>query len=411
MSCDITDILSHKSLAAYFQPVVSINEKKISGLEGLIRGISPDSAEIILPLYLFSAAESRGLETELDRACRETVIDAFKSINRDDILLFLNLHSSILDKTAGSNHLVNTVRRSGIDPQNIVIEINESRVRETSLLKAFVEKYRKEGFLIALDDVGCGFSNMDRISLTRPDIVKIDISLVRNICTDFYVREVFHALVNLSTKIGALVVAEGVETEEEAIETLELGANMIQGYCISKPQKAKDLSTTPFEEKIEHIAKRFRASEKKKLLQSKNNYSKLNSIANDFASNLETVSAEDFDETLVKIVERSSIVECLYILDEDGIQSSNTVFNCAMKDTRHNKLFSPAKKGADHSMKNYYCYMKNAGLRKYITEPYESLASGNLCMTFARVFQDKHKMHYILCLDFKVDDRKDTLLH
>ncbi len=406
MTCDIIEILARKSLAAYFQPLVSITEKRIIGLEGLIRGIDVDSGEIIPPLDLFDAAESKGLQTELDRACRETVIDSFKSLCRDDILLFLNLHSSILDKTAGSNHLFNTVRHSGVAPQNIVIEINESGVRETSVLKSFTDNYRKEGFLIAMDDIGCGFSNMDRISLIKPDIVKIDMSLIRNICTNFYVKEVFNALVNLSNKIGALVVAEGTESENEAIVTLELGANMIQGYCISKPQKLNGIFSAAIEEKIDCIAAKFRETEKEKLLQNKVYYSRLDSIANGYIDSLTTVSKDYFNEILGKIADDNDIVECLYILDNNGIQVSSTVFTCSVKNIRRNGLFAPANKGADHSLKNYYRYMKNAGVSRYLTEPYASLASGNLCATFTCEFYDRNKTGYILCIDFKVEENK-----
>jgi EAL domain-containing protein (putative c-di-GMP-specific phosphodiesterase class I) len=406
MTCDITEILARKSLTAYFQPVVSITEKRIIGLEGLIRGIDIDTGEIIPPLYLFNAAESKGLQTELDRACRETVLDTFKSIHRDDILLFLNLHSSILDKTAGSNHLLNTVRHFGITAQNIVIEINESEVKETSLLKSFTDHYRKEGFMIALDDIGCGFSNMDRISLIKPDIVKIDMSLVKNIYRNFYVREVFGALVNLSNKIGALVIAEGTETENEAIITLELGANMIQGYCLSKPQKINEMFSPAIEAKIDYIATKFKETEKDKLLQNQEYYNRLNSIANAFTGALANVSEHYFDDVLAKIADDNSIVECLYILDNNGIQVSNTVFPRFGSNIRRNGLFAPASKGTDHSLKSYYRYMKNAGISKYLTESYASLASGNLCVTFSSEFYDSNKTAYILCIDFKVEENK-----
>ena len=410
MMCDITEILARKSLAAYFQPVVSITEKRIIGLEGLIRGIDTGTGEIIPPLILFNAAESVGLQTELDRACRETVLDTFKSLNRNDVLLFINLHSSILDTTAGSNHLLNTVRQFGIEEQNIVIEMNESEVRKTSLLKSFTDHYRKEGFMIALDDIGCGFSNMDRISLIKPDIVKIDMSMVRNICTNFYVKEVFGSLVNLSNKIGALVIAEGTETDNEAIITLELGANMIQGYCVSKPQKISELFSSAIEDRVDCIAKKFRETEKQKLLQNREYYDRLNIIANEFIDNLAAVSVDYFDEILAGIADCNCMIECSYILDNDGIQVSDTVFSCPGNNAGRNGLFAPARKGADHSLKSYYRYMKNAGINKYLTESYASLASGNLCVTFTGEFYDSNNTGYILCIDFKAEDKKQLSL-
>ena len=138
-----------------------------------------------------------------------------------------------------------------------MIEINETKVQDNAALKRFAETYREFGFMIALDDVGTGFSNMDRILLIKPDIIKIDMSLIRNIHNDYYKQGVFKSLVNMSNKIGALVVAEGVETEEEAIQILRLGGHMIQGYFFSKPQEIFDESNIFSNNKMEMLSKSF----------------------------------------------------------------------------------------------------------------------------------------------------------
>jgi EAL domain-containing protein (putative c-di-GMP-specific phosphodiesterase class I) len=408
MAFDIEDVINNKKLVAYFQPVISIAKKNVCGLEGLIRGTNTDTGEIISPLELFNAAECRAVQLELDRACRETIIQTYMSIyeRRKDMLLFLNIHSPILDKAVGSNHLINMVRHYRIKPADIVIEINESKVQDTVLLKKFVDTYRNYGFLIALDDMGSGFSNLDRISIIKPDIVKTDMSLTRNICADFYVQEVFRSLVSLSMKIGALVVAEGVETEEEAIQTLELGANMIQGFYLSKPQKMNDILSESLNRRINIIAESFQYLERNKIIRNRRRNNKLKSIMSGVTMRLALVSAENFDAELLQTVNSSDLIECAYILDETGIQASSTVFSSSIVEIKRNRLFSPAEIGADHSLKIYYRYLKSANTRRYITEPYASLASGNLCITFANTFQDRHNKKYILCIDFKVNGMK-----
>jgi hypothetical protein len=82
------------------------------------------------------------------------------------------------------------------------------------------------------------------------------------------------------------------------------------------------------------------------------------------------------------------------------------VFSRSGNKIRNNVLLAPASKGTDHSLKRYYRYMKNAGINKYLTEPYASLASGNLCVTFTGEFYDSNKTTYILCIDFKVEENK-----
>jgi EAL domain-containing protein (putative c-di-GMP-specific phosphodiesterase class I) len=406
MTFDIGDVISGKKLIAVFQPIVSVIKRSVCGLEGLIRGIS-DSGDLIPPLDLFAAAERRGVELELDRACRETIAVAYREIQSriKEPLLFLNLRSSVLDKAVGSNHLINMVRRCELDPHDIVIEINESRVRDTGMMKKFVDVHRKRGFLIALDDVGCGFSNLHRISLLKPDIVKIDISLVRNICDDFYVQEVFRAVTDLSTKIGALVIAEGAETEDEVIQTMELGASIIQGFYFSEPKRIIDAGLlSSLNGKIGNMAEHFRTVEGKKAVENRKKYNEFINITRIISRYLSAVSVSRFDEALLKSVNAVDVIECAYILDEKGIQCSATVFPDAFPETGRSRLFSPARIGVDHSLKSYYRCLKDAHIRQYVTGSYTSLASGNVCITISKSFQLAHTAQYILCVDFRVAD-------
>lgn len=176
---DINDIIMKRSLVANFQQIVSVSRKMVIGFEGLIRGVDTVTGEIVAPLKLFEAARKENQTLELDRACRETVIEAFSKIythNREK-LLFLNLDASVLQNTVGSDYLLNQVRQYGIDPSNVVIEISEKRVQGNAALKKFADAYKKYGFMMALDDVGSEWSNIDRILLIKPDIIKIDIMI------------------------------------------------------------------------------------------------------------------------------------------------------------------------------------------------------------------------------------------
>jgi hypothetical protein len=128
-------------------------------------------------------------------------------------------------------------------------------------------------------------------------------------------------------------------------------------------------------------------------------YWKLESIVRDIAARLAKTRVVKFTGKLEETIQRYREIECAYVLDEKGVQVSGTVFaNDAAP--RNNKLFSPASPGADHSLKVYYHYLKYAELDKYLTEPYSSLANGNLCRTFSCFFRRERKT-YVLCLDFK----------
>lgn len=393
---DIKKILRNKALTAHFQQVVYVTRKVVCGMEGLIRGT--EAGVTVSPKTLFDAAQKKGLTLELDRLCREKVIEAFGRIypQNKDKLLFLNLDASILDNVWGSEYLMRQSQRYGINPQNIVVEINETKVQDGEALKAFIAFYRKAGFLIALDDVGAGFSNLDRIPIVKPDIIKVDIGLVRNIQNDYHKQEVVKSLIRLATQIGAMVVAEGVETEEEAIETLRLGVNMIQGFYFSRPAV---LSGKPFDnERIDTLAANFKSYMTDAFRHERRTYKQIASIAESALTELN--GCEAFNERLHLIVGSHDMVECAYVLDESGLQCSETVFGSGKCGARENLIFYSASSGTDHSMKLYYYQIANGKRDKYMTEPYVSLATGNLCVTFAETFKSADNKKYILCMDF-----------
>lgn len=397
---NIAQIIKQKNLVAYFQPIMSVTGKKILGLEGLIRGIIPGAEKTIPPQQLFSAAHTAGLTIPLDRACRDAVLSAFLDYYQvnPDLLLFLNLDTAIIDEVGGSNYLCDQVDKSGISPKNIVIEINESKALNTSGLTQFVTTYKNKGFLIALDDVGAGFSNMDRIAGLKPDIVKIDRSIIKDMDHIYHKQEVFKSLVNLTNKIGALIVAEGVETRSEAIQVLKLGGQVIQGFYFARPGN-------DFVLKAELIAKTAEVVDAYKalLLKELDDYNQkclaYTQTVNGMIKALAVVDHPDeFDGQLKKCLMSAEAVDCAYVLDESGIQCSDTV-GAKNIGACEKLVFHSAKMGVDHSIKNFYYNLIKRKQDTYISEPYVSMATGSLCITYSRVFRLAAKK-YILCVDF-----------
>ncbi|HTC19532.1 MAG TPA: EAL domain-containing protein, partial [bacterium] len=241
---NLREIIDGERVEAHFQPIVSLKRRSIVGLEGLTRGLQPGSPSVISPMDLFHQAAIQGLQLELDRLCRKKIMDDFRKIHAasPELILSVNLDASILDQgVVGSGHLRQQVSEMGLKPENIAIEIIESDVEDLKELQRFVQLYRDYGFLIALDDVGAGHSNLNRIPLIKPDILKIDRFLIQDIQDDFYKQEVLKSLVRMARHLGTLIIAEGVETEEEAVCLLDMDVDMIQGYYFSRPQKPGEL--------------------------------------------------------------------------------------------------------------------------------------------------------------------------
>jgi EAL domain-containing protein (putative c-di-GMP-specific phosphodiesterase class I) len=290
-----------------------------------------------------------------------------------------------------------------MQPGRILVEIPESMIGDVDSLVKFVSVYRAKGFLLALDDIGSGLSNLDRISLIKPDILKLDRSLIRSTTFEYHSREIVRSMVNLSHRIGSLVIAGGIETVEEALLSVELGVDMLQGFYFAEPgvREAQDIPDVT--EKVNRIADDFRKNTIQKINARKMQHRKYNHIINDFTCELTKADEESFDTILENLIRANHELECAYILDDRGIQVSSTVFAPDKGGPGQGFFFQPGHHGTDQSSKDYF-FLLNAGLPKFTTQPYISLASRNVCITISVAFRDINYKKRILCLDITQDD-------
>ena len=412
----IQHLLASSNLCAYFQPILSARQKTVIGLEALSRGIAGIEAvalntvssegELIPPQELFRMARQEGVSNELEQLCRQTAIRSFAEMQDrpGGLILFMNFEpSTTLDDSEAAEQLHRMVREFGVSPRNIAIEILESHVEDFTRLASLFHRLRSLGFLVVLDDVGAGHSNLNRIPLIQPDVLKVDRGLIENIDGDYYKQETLKSLVGLSRRIGALVIAEGVETEGEAIVSLELGADLLQGHFLSPPQRITGFTDgvlTHAIERTEALASRFKRYMVGKINQRKLQHRRFNVILNQLLCELTNAEAIDFDAMLSRNIVQYPSVECIYVLDEGGMQITNTICNEDIPRQQSGVMFHPAPKGTDHSLKEYYYILLDVELQKFTTDPYVSLASGNLCRTISTAFRDaaNNKM-YVLCVD------------
>jgi len=396
---DIDTILKNRLLVSYFQPLVSIKKKAVIGFEALIRGVDPETGALVPPYLLFDLASAQGRGLELDRLCRDAAFSRFKDfhLRERSLLLSVNLDVRILDtEAAGSKYLLGQTEKYGIDPNNVIIEIIEADVNNSMALLEFSENYRNHGFIIAIDDVGAGHSNLERITSIKPDVLKIDRSLISDIDTGYHKREVVKSLCTLGRKIGALVVAEGVEREQEAVALMELGADIFQGFFFARPQ-GPEYTQSALPPAVVQVADVFKEYMLKKISSKRGRFAVFNTLISELAARLAVTPTAAYDRTLVEFLSRQPEFECLYVLDLDGTQASNTVCNPYSISENRRFIYQPAQRGADHSLKEYFLPIK-AGLPRYTTEEYTSLASGNRCITIAAVFPAAEG-HAIVCVD------------
>lgn len=399
----IHEIIERQWVGTVFHSLVSIKRKALLGVEALTRCTAP--GEDIPPQDLFRMAHEAGRLLELDRLCRKKALEAFAPIHlkRRELILSLNLDGHAIDtEVARSGTLLRTVKEHGVNPNNVLIEIVESRARDTAALAEFVANARKNGFLIALDDVGAGHSNLDRIPLLRPDVLKLDRSLVSGVDGNMTRLEVVKSFVQMSSRLGSLVLAEGVERQEDILRLLETGVDVFQGFYFGRPGRQMPPSET-MAERIEYLARKFRANATEHFAAQKALYARHDALVRSMCEQLSLLGSVGLDQALTGFIDEHENIECLYVLSAKGVQVSDTVCNPTKLRKRKRFIYEPARLGADHSLKEYFLPLR-AGLPKFTTAPYISLASGNRCITISAAYKDRDNRSCILCADIDCRD-------
>jgi EAL domain-containing protein (putative c-di-GMP-specific phosphodiesterase class I) len=218
------------SLWMAFQPIVRWPENVTFGYEALVRNEEPT---LVRPDHLFDAAERLGSLELLGRRIRAAFVEAAQ-FAPEDSLLFLNLHPKDLgDATlfAADSPL------SALAPR-VVLEITErASLSQVKDVRGRVAELRKLGFRIALDDLGAGYAGLTSFAQLDPDVVKLDMSLVRGSDTEPTKQAILSTFVNLCRDLKMMVVAEGVETVQERDTLASLGCTIFQGYLFGRPAR------------------------------------------------------------------------------------------------------------------------------------------------------------------------------
>jgi EAL domain-containing protein (putative c-di-GMP-specific phosphodiesterase class I) len=230
-------VLAEAEFWSVYQPIVSLADRSVVAHEALLRG-EVDGREVGGG-DLFFVAEQAGWLHRLDRIGRESAVTgAVPWLGDDD--LFINFNpTSIYRPQVCLASTERVVHETEIRPTQLVFEVVESHaIADRGHLVSILDHYRSLGWRVALDDVGAGWSSLSLLAAVRPDVVKLDKRLVQELPDDG-ARTVLKAVTDLAHQLGAVVVAEGVETERLADEVTALGADLGQGWLLGRPQRPR----------------------------------------------------------------------------------------------------------------------------------------------------------------------------
>ncbi len=224
----INEVVSQRLAGFVYQPILAAETGAVFAYEALCR---PKHAAFPHPGTLFQTAEHAGRVVELGRALRPVALEPLLRLPGDSVL-FLNLHPLEL-----SDELVEeALEHYGAHAERIVFEITEScQIHDYQRMRDLISSLQAAKFRVAIDDLGAGYAGLNSVALLKPDIVKLDMALVRGIQRDGSAARLIKHLLDFARGEGLLVVAEGIETAEERRVVIELGVPLLQGYYFARP--------------------------------------------------------------------------------------------------------------------------------------------------------------------------------
>ncbi|HEO8420961.1 TPA: EAL domain-containing protein [Yersinia enterocolitica] len=235
----LSDIVANKSINLLAQPIMDVETNKIHACEMLTRG--PKGSALENPLQLFSLARQTRFLYDLEMIVLEKAFEQIQQTKwRHNI--FINFTPVTIGNPRFVKDIQNVIRRfKGISPRKITIEITERDSFEglehfTNNLKVL----RMLGFLIAVDDTGAGYASLNSISEIMPDIIKIDRSVIQNIDKNSVKESMLKGLLLIAKEVGSIVVAEGIESAEEASVLSKNKVDLAQGYFYARPTSLSD---------------------------------------------------------------------------------------------------------------------------------------------------------------------------
>ncbi|MFA7241847.1 MAG: GGDEF domain-containing protein [Sulfuricellaceae bacterium] len=232
----VYDVIKYRRLTALFQPVIDMQNGRIIGYEGLIRG--PSDSPLHSPSKLLKLARRIGQSHEIEKLCFQIMAEQFVQLQLHG-MLFVNFSlDALMQEKFLDNGNLGLIRKKGLAPQDIVIELSENEpVYEYHLdmLLEVAAHYQSLGFRIAIDAIGEGCASPRMGAELRPEYVKIDRHFIQNLDKDEVKAHFVRALRESAANSGCQVIAEGIETHAELMLVRDLGVHLGQGCHIARP--------------------------------------------------------------------------------------------------------------------------------------------------------------------------------
>ena len=393
-------------LSSDFQPVFSLAHGRAVGYEALLRATDPSGIPVA-PNDAFRIAHHVDEVALLDRLARAIHVRNFiAQPSAGPSWLFLNVSPYVIS-TGRRNHgrfFDELLSRYDIPPQRIVVEILESALQSDVPLAPAMDSLRERGFLIAIDDFGAGHSNFDRIWQLKPNIVKLDRSLLKRASGDRLARLILPRITSMLHEAGSLVLMEGVEDESQAMMAMDADADFVQGYFFARP--APVLAPVPAGEV--GFDALFNQFQRLATLEHRDYQSELAPYAHALKVASQQLADGVPESAAIAGFLDLPLAERCYLLDGTGHQFGPSLLSNtsrAQADARYAPIADSL--GSNFARRHYF---RRAILRPghvHITRPYLSLPTATMCVTVS-IAIGSGKASRVLCGDIQWNEVMST---
>ncbi|WP_298952476.1 EAL domain-containing protein [uncultured Methylobacterium sp.] len=219
-----------------FQPILDVDQGRVWGYEALVRGEDGQGAGWVL------GQVDEANRYKFDQACRVKAIELAGALFPDaETKLSINfMPNAVYEPAACIRATLEAAHRVGFARRQIMFEFTENeRITDVGHLQRIIVEYRKQGFLTALDDFGAGYAGLNLLASFQPDLIKLDMDLIRGIAASPARQTIVAAVTAMARELGVTVLAEGVETEAELLVLRAAGIRLFQGYLFARPELAR----------------------------------------------------------------------------------------------------------------------------------------------------------------------------
>lgn len=368
---------SSKKVQSLLQPVYSLAHRRTVGLESMVKESSP-SIDVLARYRAYLAH--------------------FTLANRSPSWLFLPFEPGCLANSQALSTLSTVLQKSSIPACYLVLQVHDMALTANADLLSALKHLRKEGYLIAIDEFGIEATNLERLHLLEPDVVKFSHSLVKHAVEDTRSRRLLARLINLMHQLGAMVSLPGVADEKELLVALESGADLVQGDFISPSAEKPEVDAT-ITPRIDHHWDQVMNNE---LLQRKLSRRRLELTRQAFVqAAIALMQGTAFVHAAHAMLELPDVIRA-FLLDQEGRQLGANLMRNHQDNGQINK-YSPLSDatGAIWSRRAYFHHAIDQPGVLYMSDPYLSMTDTLPCVTLSMAIEISDELH-VLCADLRL---------